>query len=120
MVSSKIAKNSSFFLISQLISYAIGFIYTIFIARYLGSSNFGILSFALSFISILSIFTDLGLNSLMTREIARDKSKNLKYLSNFLTIKLFLVFIVFTLTFAVIYLVNYSEETSLCAFSFII
>lgn len=98
----KIAKNTSLFLISQIISYLIGLIYTIYLARYLGPANFGIITFALSFISVLGIFTDLGLNNLMTREIARDKTLTPKYLNNFISIKILMVFLVSL--FAVIFL----------------
>lgn len=80
-------------------------------ARYLGPNNFGILTFGLSLIGILGVFTDLGLNTLMTREIARDRSKNLEYFSNFITIKLVLIFLIFIFIIPIINLFNYAEET---------
>lgn len=79
-------------------------------ARYLGPNNYGILSYGFSLIGIFGIFTDLGLNTLMTREIARDKSKNLKYFNNFITMKVVLVFLVFVAAF-ILSLVSYSVET---------
>ena len=46
------------------------------------------LSFALALMSMLGIFADFGLNTLMTREIARNKSLTNKYLNNIFSIKL--------------------------------
>ncbi len=108
--SSRIVKNTTIFFVSQLISYLLSLIYYIYMARYLGPDNFGILSFGFSLIGVFGIFTDLGLNSLMTREIARDKSKNLKYFNNFITIKIVLVLIVFIASL-ILSLISYSLET---------
>lgn len=104
-------KNSTVFFTAQLVSYLFIFLYNIYSARYLGPDNFGILTFGLSLISIFGIFTDLGLNTLMTREVARDKSKTYRYLSNFITIKGVLVSILFVITFLVINLLGYSGTT---------
>jgi O-antigen/teichoic acid export membrane protein len=42
----KLAKNVGSLFISQVLSYAIGFIYTVYLVRYLGVEDFGILSFS--------------------------------------------------------------------------
>jgi len=110
-IGTKIAKNTSVFLISQIISYVIGFLYTIYMARYLGPENFGILTFAISLTSLLAIFTDMGFNTLMTREIARDKSLSSKYLSNFISMKIILVSVIFIITISIINSLDYPKET---------
>lgn len=115
----KIAKNTSLLLISQIVSYAMGFIYTIYMARYLGVENFGIFSFALAFSSVLGIFTDLGLNTLMTREIARDRSKTTKYLNNIFSIKLVLAVLLLISTFMILNLV-YTSSTDIFVIYFIV
>ena len=70
----RIAKNSLVLLASNIISKILGFFYLMYIARYLGAEGFGILSFALAFTGIFSVFSDLGLGPLTVREVARDKS----------------------------------------------
>lgn len=115
----KIAKNTSLLLISQIVSYAMGFIYTIYMARYLGVENFGIFSFALAFSSVLGIFTDLGLNTLMTREIARDRSKTTRYLNNIFSIKLVLAVLLLISTFMILNLV-YTSSTEIFVIYFIV
>jgi len=56
-------------LVSQILSYALGFFYVMYIARYLGAGGSGILSFALAFTGIFSVFADLGPSTLTVREV---------------------------------------------------
>ena len=107
----RIFKNTAVLLISYILSYGFAFLYTIYSARYLGVENFGILSFALAFTGIIGIFSDLGLNALVTREIARDKSIIKEYIGNILTIKLILSIITFVLIVLLVNLLDYSNET---------
>ena len=85
---SKIAKNTSILLLSQVISYILAFFYTIYTARYLGTAGFGILSTALALGALLSIFTELGLSTLTTREVSREKSLANKYIGNTIALKI--------------------------------
>ncbi len=74
-----IFKNIGSLFTSQIAGYIITLLFTIYLVRYLGVTNYGILSFALALISMLGIFADFGLNTLMTREIAKDKSLTIRY-----------------------------------------
>ena len=84
----RFAKNIGSLFTSQILSYLISLVYTIYLVRYLGVENYGILSFALALVSILGIFADFGLNILTTREISREKSLTNKYLNNVFSLKL--------------------------------
>ena len=107
----KIAKNTSFLLVSQIISYILAFFYMIYIASYLGADGFGILSFAIAFTGIFSILADLGLNTLAVREIARDKSLTDKYFSNAVLMKIILSIFAFGLMAVIINLFGYPQES---------
>jgi O-antigen/teichoic acid export membrane protein len=107
----KIAKNTSILFSSQILSYILIFFYTIYIARFLGAEGFGILSFALAFSGIFSIFADLGLNTLIVREVARDNSLSKKLLGNGIIIKSILAFFSFGLIALSINLLGYPRET---------
>lgn len=107
----RIAKNTGVLLTSQAISYLLGFFYTMYSARYLGAEKFGILSFALAFAGIFSVFVDLGLNIFMIREVARDKSLAGKYLGNIFIMKITLSIIIFMLIILTINLLPYPEQT---------
>jgi len=62
-------------LISQVISYLLGFVYVMYTARYLRKEGFGVLSFALAFAQVFGVFIDLGLGPLIvgTVLITADK-----------------------------------------------
>nr|WP_255727807.1 flippase [Rhodohalobacter sulfatireducens] len=55
----------------KIVTMGIGLIVSIFVARYLGPENFGILSYAASLTSLFAISTHLGLHGLAIREIVK-------------------------------------------------
>lgn len=96
----RLAKNTSILFISQILTYILGFFTIIYTARYLGAENFGILSLALALTTIFGVFTDLGLSTLIVREVARDHSLRNKYFINITLMK----FILCTFTFGLLIL----------------
>lgn len=56
---------------SLLISMVVG----IYVARYLQPESYGMLSYAISFVGILSAFSALGVNRILVRELARTPEK---------------------------------------------
>ena len=107
----RIAKNTAVLFAANIVSKVLSFFYIMYTARYLGAEGFGILSFALAFTGIFSVFTTLGLGQLTIREVARDKSLAPKYLANISIIKFFLVSITFGLIAIVINLLGYPDQT---------
>jgi O-antigen/teichoic acid export membrane protein len=107
----RIAKNTGLLVISQVISYLLGFIYIMYTARHLKKEGFGVLSFALAFTQIFGVLIDLGLGPLIVREVARDKSLASKYLANIGVMKLVLAVITFILVGLVINLLGYPLQT---------
>jgi O-antigen/teichoic acid export membrane protein len=108
----KITKNVSVVFISQIVSYLLGFFTIIYIARYLGAGGFGIISLALSLSAIFGVFVDMGLNTLMVREIARNKSLSDKYISNSSVMKVILAFLTFGLLALAVHIIGYSQLIS--------
>ena len=107
----RIARNTAVLLVAQVASYLLAFFYAMYAARYLGAAGYGILAFALAFTAIFGVLTDLGLSSLMTRQVARDRSQALKYLANVGLMKTTLVAITFGLIALTINLMDYPQET---------
>ncbi len=105
-----IGKNTLVLFVSQIASMGLGFFYLIFSARYLGPDLFGLLTFALAFTGIFGLLLDLGLNSLATREIARDKSRANDYLSDITFIKLIMAVVTFGLIAVAAHILGYSGE----------
>lgn len=105
----KIAKNVSLLFIAQILSVIFGFFYVIYMARYLGAANFGILSFAIAFTGIFGIISDLGLTTLAVREISKDKSLESCYITNITLIKFFLSILTIGLTLLSLYILGYPK-----------
>ena len=77
-----------------------GLVYSMYTARYLGPERYGTIAFALAFTSIFGVVTDLGINTLTIREVARNKNSATTFLGNLLLIKSILVII--TVAFIVV------------------
>ena len=77
-----IARNGFWLAISEVINGLLMFVVTIFLARYLGAESYGKLMFALSFVTLFIIPIDLGLSTLVTRELSGEREKTKKYLDN--------------------------------------
>jgi O-antigen/teichoic acid export membrane protein len=106
---STIAKNSIFLMVSQVISKALGAIFFILAARYLGKVYFGRYSFVLAFVGVFMVFIDFGLGTLATREVARSKSKASYYLANILVIRIILSIVS---AFFVVLIINLMHKSS--------
>ena len=107
----RIGRNTGVLILANIASLVLGFFFTMYVARYLGAEGFGVLSFALAFTAIFGVFTDIGLQTFMIREIARDKALAQKYLSNIAVLKIFLVIVTFGLIALTINLLDYPEQT---------
>lgn len=99
-------------MVAQIVTTVLGLIYLAYLMRHLGPEEWGIISYALSLTAILSILLDLGLNTLITREIARDRSVTGKYAGNILIIKLLLSVSLFVIVAIAVIFIGYSEEVS--------
>lgn len=81
-ITKKIARNTFFLVIASIISYVAYFLALMYMARYLGPGEFGILSVAIAFTGLFGIFTDLGLGMLTVREVSKDNELAEKYIGN--------------------------------------
>lgn len=108
---SRIAKNSLFMTIAYVVSTFFNFFFLAYTTRTLGTAGFGILSLALALTGIMGVFNDLGLSTILTRDVARERSKSSKYLQNITTLKTVLVLVTLCLVIITAMLLGYPEET---------
>ncbi|NQE44419.1 putative flippase AglR, partial [ANME-1 cluster archaeon GoMg2] len=107
----RIAKNTAALFAAQVVVSILGLVLSIFIARNLGDVVFGKYSFALAFTAIFAVFSDLGYNTLLIREVARDKSQASKYLNNVLGLRALLSLVIFAFIVLTINLMDYPSDT---------
>ena len=63
----------------------------IYAARALGAAEYGVFSYALSLAAFFAVFSDVGVNSILTKEISRNPEKEQEYFSTAFWLKAFLV-----------------------------
>jgi O-antigen/teichoic acid export membrane protein len=97
---------------AELLSRFIYMFFFIYMARKLGASDFGLFSFAFSFAGIFAILIDPGLNLLITRDVARDKTLTEAYGNNIMGLKLVLSVITFFLVWISLRLIGYDNNTT--------
>ena len=110
-VTRRIARNTAVLTVAEVVTAVINLFFTTYVARYLGTTGFGVLSTALAFTALFGVLTDIGLNQLTTREIARDRALASKYLGNVAVLKIFLAIITFAFIALTVNAVHYPAET---------
>ena len=108
-----IAKNTSYFTLALVLQKIISFSYFTIIAIALGPDDLGKYYFAISFATIFSVFNDLGLTNVLTREIAKEKNNAGRYLAACLAIKLPLSFLTLFFIIALVNILGYGELTKI-------
>jgi len=84
----RIAKNSLAPIVLNLFNRAIDFAFAFIMLRILGPANAGIYYYAVVIFGWFDILTNFGLNTLLTREVARNRSAAGRYLFNSTALRL--------------------------------
>ncbi len=107
----QVARNTGAILLANGVGRGVGLLAVIFVARYLRQDEFGLFSFIFAYIELFAILTDLGLNAILVREIAKDRSTAERLLGAALSLKLFLALTAILLSWAVISVLPYPPRT---------
>jgi O-antigen/teichoic acid export membrane protein len=107
----RVVRNTFFLGLADVANKLIMFVFYIVAARHLGVGQFGAFSFALAFVTMMAVFTDLGLGAVATREIARDRSVARRLISNAVAIKLLFSLVTISLIVVLIGLMGYPRST---------
>ncbi|TES93854.1 MAG: flippase [Candidatus Cloacimonadota bacterium] len=94
---SRPVKNFLFLIIGNGIRWVLSFFVTVYLARILGTSGFGKISFVFSIFAYGVLLSDLGLTILGTREIARKKNNIDDLASNILSLRFILALFSFVI-----------------------
>lgn len=84
-----IFKNTFWLAVAEAVSRLLKLILIIYVARILGATEYGKFNFALAFVALFTIFSDLGVPQITTRELSREKEKE-KEFSSILSLKILL------------------------------
>ena len=67
----KVLKNISWLFFGEVIRIFGGLFIGIWVARYLGPNDFGVLNYALAYTALFGIFVKLGLDKIVIREVVK-------------------------------------------------
>ena len=81
----RILKNFVSLSFSQIVTKALGLVSVAYLARVLGAEGFGKIGFAQAILAYFMLLVNLGLSTLGTREVARNREEISRYVNNILT-----------------------------------
>ncbi len=119
----KYLHNTGWIFLGKIFSLIVSFFVMAYVARYLGPSNYGLLSYAVSFVGLFSFIANLGIDQIVYREIIRYPEKRNEYLGTSFFLKIMGGILAF-LSVLVTILILQQENTAnililLIAFAFI-
>jgi len=78
------AKNAAWMFAGQGLSFVVQGLYFLFLARLLGSLQYGVLAGATAFVSVASQYTNMGAGYVLLRHVSMDKERFRRYWGNVL------------------------------------
>ncbi len=102
----KYIHNSSWLLLEKIYKLLVGFFVSIWIIRYLGPENFGVLSYIQSIVAIAGVFVSLGLESIVLREIIKNTQNRSIIFSTSIILRFFASLVTILFIYFIQYFVN--------------
>jgi len=109
----RVAKNTGVVIIGKTISGLLIMAITILLARSLGANRFGIYCFVFIYLGFFGILMDLGVKTILVREISRDRTKANKLLGNAIVMRIILSVFALILACSAISFLKYPFDTKL-------
>lgn len=81
-------KNTGWLFVSRILSLIISLFISLYVIRYLGPTNYGTLSYAISFTSLFAFIAGFGVDSIVYRELIKNPEKEAEILGSAFLIKL--------------------------------
>lgn len=97
-MNNRFAKNTIWILVGQVLKMLLSFIVNLFVARYLGPSDYGILNYVSSYLAFFTSLVGLGLNSVIIYELVAHRNEEGKILGTAIVLR-FLVGLVSSFIF---------------------
>jgi PST family polysaccharide transporter len=115
----QIMGNINWLTFENILRNLIGVFVFAWVARYLGPEQFGLMNYAIAFVALFSVFSTLGLDNILIREIVSNPEKRKEYLGSALLLKFVGAFVLLITATLISYFIN-SENTVINFFVFII
>ena len=106
----KVIGNTVISLLGQGVTWISTLVLTIAYGRFLGDVKFGELYFAITFVALVGFPIESGFNQQLTRDVAQEPTKALRYVSNILCLKVLLWLILYSCILLLSVLLGYPME----------
>jgi len=110
LLENKITKNAGWIIAGKIGQMAINFLAGLLTARYLGPSNFGLISYAAAYTGFFASVCNLGINSVILREFAENPGEEGKILGTSMGLRAFSSFLSAAAITALGFLINPEDE----------
>jgi len=90
-------RNILSLLVSRSLSKVVAFFVSVWLVRYLGTEDLGMLETALGFVALFGYISDFGTQHFVIREVSRERNATAAYLSNFLSLQIVFGIVLFGL-----------------------
>ena len=107
----KYLSNTSWLLAERILRMGVGLFVGIWIARYLGPENFGLFSYAQSYVLLFTAIASLGLDGIVVRELVKNEDYTAKLLGTAFVLKFIGALLVNLLLYISMYY-NISEKSA--------
>lgn len=101
--------NTGWMFFGQMFGLGLSFFIGVWVVRYLGPENYGILSYALAFVGIFSFIASLGVDSILNRELVKYPEKRDELMGTAFRLKLIGGLIAFIITIIFVFIINPSN-----------
>lgn len=110
------ASNTSWLLGEKVLRLLVGLFVGIWVARYLGPKQFGLFSYAQSFVGLFTVFATLGLDGIVVSELVKDESRRDELIGTVFWLKLMGAFIVLLMLLIAVNITANDSQTNLLIF----
>lgn len=108
MIKNKVIRNTLAMFTGQSGAHAIALLFNIFLAKYFSKELYGSLQFAITYAVVFMVIAEYGLQTLLVREIAKNKDKTRTFFWNSIILKT--IFSIFAFLIAFLVLPWFSES----------
>lgn len=105
----QVISNTAWLFADKIIRMGAGLLVGVWVARYLGPEQFGLFNYALAFVALFSIIANLGLDSIVVRDLVHDPERRDETLGTAFSLKLIVGAATFVLTIGAIWLMRPAE-----------
>jgi polysaccharide transporter, PST family len=108
----KILGNTSWLMLDRVVRMGLGLVVGVWVARYLGPAQFGMLNFSIAFVALFATLTTLGLELIVLREVLFNPADTSEILGTAFTLRTFGSIVAPLIAIAAVYGIQPNDATA--------